>query len=90
MISTIGNGVLFIGVASYATWWSTKGALSWFPLAGLLLAALLSHIGIRLLPWILIGEVYPAQVRGVASGASGSIGYLFGFAANKTYLQVKI
>jgi SP family facilitated glucose transporter-like MFS transporter 8 len=36
----------------------------------------------------LIGEVYPSEIRGVASGASGSIGYIFGFAANKVYFYM--
>lgn len=30
-------------------------------------------------------QVYPPEVRGTASGASGSVGYIFGFIANKTY-----
>ncbi|XP_070506826.1 facilitated trehalose transporter Tret1-like [Chironomus tepperi] len=60
----------------------------WIPLTLLLLSALLSHSGIRLLPWILVGEIYPAKIRGVSSGLSGGTGYIFGFLANKLFLSM--
>jgi len=87
-VSTIGNGVCFIVVATYAYFYSTEKSYEWLPVTFLIGSAFMSHIGIRLLPWILIGEVYPPEVRGVASGASGSIGYIFGFVANKTYFYM--
>ncbi|CAO1376839.1 unnamed protein product [Diamesa hyperborea] len=61
---------------------------SWIPLTLLLGSAILSHCGIRLLPWILVGEVFPAEVRSVASGLSGGLGYIFGFLANKLFLTM--
>ncbi|XP_046397281.1 facilitated trehalose transporter Tret1-like [Ischnura elegans] len=61
----------------------------WAPLILLTLSAFFSHTGLRLLPWILIGEVYPPEVRAMASGASGSAGYIFGFAANKTFFALR-
>ncbi|XP_071451862.1 facilitated trehalose transporter Tret1-like [Hetaerina americana] len=61
----------------------------WTPLVLLTFAAFFSHVGLRLLPWILIGEVYPPEVRAMASGASGSAGYIFGFAANKTFFSLR-
>ena len=61
---------------------------SWIPLTLLLGSAILSHCGIRLLPWILIGEVFPAEVRSIASGLSGGLGYIFGFLANKLFLTM--
>lgn len=44
---------------------------SWIPLTLLLSSALLSHSGIRLLPWMLIGEVFPTRIRGISSGLTG-------------------
>lgn len=61
---------------------------SWIPLTLLLGSAILSHCGIRLLPWILVGEVFPYEVRSVASGLSGGLGYIFGFLANKLFLTM--
>lgn len=61
---------------------------SWIPLTLLLASALLSHSGIRLLPWMLIGEVFPAKIRGVSSGLTGGTSYIFGFLANKLFLTM--
>nr|CAD7441640.1 unnamed protein product [Timema bartmani] len=95
-VSTIGNGLCFIVVATYAYLLGddsspviAPNAYSWVPLIFLVGSAFLTHVGIRLLPWILIGEVYPTEVRGVASGASGSIGYIFSFVANKVYFYMR-
>uniref|UniRef100_A0A1B0GIU9 Major facilitator superfamily (MFS) profile domain-containing protein n=1 Tax=Lutzomyia longipalpis TaxID=7200 RepID=A0A1B0GIU9_LUTLO len=60
----------------------------WIPLTLLLGSAVLSHMGIRLIPWMLIGEIYPTNVRSCASGLSGGIGYVFGFLANKLFLEM--
>ena len=61
---------------------------SWIPLSLLLVSALLSHSGIRLLPWMLIGEIFPTKIRGISSGISGATGYVFGFLANKLFLSM--
>ncbi|XP_034488898.1 facilitated trehalose transporter Tret1 isoform X2 [Drosophila innubila] len=60
--------------------------LVWVPLILLLLSAFFSHLGIRMIPWVLIGEVFPADIRSSASGFSGGVGYVFGFLANKLFL----
>lgn len=65
-----------------------KNKYLWIPLILLLGSAFFAHLGIRLIPWMLIGEVYPAAIRSNASGISGGVGYLFGFLANKLFLQM--
>jgi hypothetical protein len=62
--------------------------LVWIPLIFMLGSAFISHIGIRLIPWMLIGEIFPAAVRSYASGISGGTGYIFGFLANKLFLNM--
>ncbi|KAH8359792.1 hypothetical protein KR093_008883, partial [Drosophila rubida] len=63
-----------------------RNYLVWVPLILLLLSAFFSHLGIRMIPWILIGEVFPADIRNSASGFAGGVGYVFGFLANKLFL----
>ncbi|XP_037821378.1 facilitated trehalose transporter Tret1 isoform X2 [Lucilia sericata] len=65
-----------------------KNNLVWVPLILLLGAAFFAHFGIRMIPWILIGEVFPAPVRSTASGLVSALGYIFGFLANKLFLQM--
>ncbi|KAH8274117.1 hypothetical protein KR044_011108 [Drosophila immigrans] len=60
--------------------------LEWLPLVLVLLAAFFANLGIRMIPWVLIGEVFPAEIRSSASGFAGCLGYLFGFLANKLFL----
>lgn len=90
--SMIGCGICFSSTATYAfitrTFEHESNEFSWIPLTLLLVSALLSHSGIRLLPWMLIGEVYPANIRGVSTGLSGGTGYVFGFLANKLFLSM--
>ncbi|XP_032684917.1 facilitated trehalose transporter Tret1-like isoform X2 [Odontomachus brunneus] len=61
---------------------------TWIPTILMIGSAFLSHIGIRLLPWILVGEVFPVNVRSSATGAAGSIGYIFTSIANKSFLYI--
>lgn len=63
-----------------------KNQFLWLPLTLLIGSAYFAHIGIRLIPWMLIGEVYPVSVRSGASGMSSGIGYIFGFLSNKLFL----
>lgn len=63
-----------------------KNQLLWLPLTLLIGSAYFAHMGIRLIPWMLIGEVYPVSVRSGASGFSSGIGYIFGFLSNKMFL----
>ncbi|XP_053679584.1 facilitated trehalose transporter Tret1-like [Anopheles nili] len=65
-----------------------KNKLVWMPLTLLLGSAFLTHIGIRLIPWILIGELFAPNVRSGGSGLAGGIAYIFGFIANKTFLKM--
>lgn len=65
-----------------------ENRLLWLPLSLLLMSAFFAHMGIKLIPWMLIGEVFPASVRSGASGISGGTGYLFGFLANKLFLKM--
>lgn len=60
----------------------------WVPLILLLGAALFIHIGIGLVPWMLIGEMYPTNIRSGSSSISIGLGYLFAFFANKLYFSM--
>jgi len=40
------------------------------------------------LPWIIMGELYPNEQRDIGSGLSAGTGYIIGFVANKTFLNL--
>ncbi|KAJ2954361.1 hypothetical protein O0L34_g2623 [Tuta absoluta] len=65
-----------------------RNPYSWMPTALLMLLALITHTGIRLLPWILIGEVFSSKTRSGGAGLAGAVGYIFGFLTNKMYISM--
>ncbi|XP_050536089.1 facilitated trehalose transporter Tret1-like isoform X2 [Daktulosphaira vitifoliae] len=92
MVSTLGTSFCFFIVSGYAYTRQynieATNNTTWIPIVFLNMASFFSHISIRLLPWMLIGEVYPPNIRGQASGASGSSSYIFAFIANKSFFVV--
>jgi sugar phosphate permease len=62
---------------------------AWIPTILIIIAAFFSHMGLKMLPWILAGEVFPSEVRSVATGAASSIGYIFSSIANKVFYYMK-
>ncbi|XP_066601646.1 facilitated trehalose transporter Tret1-like [Prorops nasuta] len=91
-LSVAGTGFAFFFTAVYGYLADARivdlERYSWLPTTLLIGAAFLSHMGIRLMPWILAGEVFPVQVRSSATGAAGSIGYIFTSIANKIFLYM--
>ncbi|XP_031638552.1 facilitated trehalose transporter Tret1-like [Contarinia nasturtii] len=89
--SFIGCGLCFFGLSmlSYLSEHvETNDIYRWLPFILLLLGTMLGHSGAKLFPWMLIGEIYPLDVRNVAAGISSAIGYLVGFVSNKTYISL--
>lgn len=44
-----------------------------------------STIGYLVVPWVMIGEVYPARVRGILGGMTTCAGHMFVFSVVKTF-----
>ncbi|XP_030766690.1 facilitated trehalose transporter Tret1-like [Sitophilus oryzae] len=100
-LSLLGTGICFFIVATYAHLINVNSlkivtkdenldveGQSWLPLTFLVGAAFFTHCGIRILPWMLIGEVYYSKIRATASGFSGAMSYIFGFLANKIFFSM--
>ncbi|KMQ85625.1 facilitated trehalose transporter tret1-like protein [Lasius niger] len=91
-ISISGTGLCFLATAVYGFLndadYLDGVRYTWLPTTLMIGAAFVSNFGIRLLPWVLIGEVYPVEVRSSATGASGMVGYILSSIANKTFLYM--
>lgn len=92
LFSTISTAVCFFVTALYRMM-IDRGSIdstnySWIPTYVLIGIAYLSHLGIRLLPWILIGEVFSSKVRSAAAGVASSFGYVCTFIVNKVFLYM--
>ncbi|KAK4880577.1 hypothetical protein RN001_008723 [Aquatica leii] len=102
-ISLFGVGVSNVVVAAYAFNFNVKSFnfdndiseavvemtnYKWIPFVFLFLLAYTTQCGLRILPWILIGEIYLHDIRSIGCGLSGATSFVFGFAANKIYLNM--
>ncbi|XP_076270178.1 facilitated trehalose transporter Tret1-like isoform X1 [Rhynchophorus ferrugineus] len=60
--------------------------LKWVPLFTILSATFFGYLMVYTLPWIIMGEIFPNQIRDSAAGFSAGTGYVIGFLANKIFL----
>uniref|UniRef100_A0A1B6GK31 Major facilitator superfamily (MFS) profile domain-containing protein n=1 Tax=Cuerna arida TaxID=1464854 RepID=A0A1B6GK31_9HEMI len=59
--------------------------INFLPLLALFCNIISSTIGFLILPWSMISDVFPLQVKGLASGVTTSLGYIFSFIAVKMF-----
>ncbi|XP_055375334.1 facilitated trehalose transporter Tret1 [Condylostylus longicornis] len=62
--------------------------LLFLPLILLFSAVFFAHIGIKTIPWILIGEIFPEEIRSYVAGLTSGFGFFFGFLANYFFLDM--
>ncbi|XP_050307280.1 facilitated trehalose transporter Tret1-like [Anthonomus grandis grandis] len=67
---------------------SIASKFSWVPLVTILSEIFFAYLLTYTLPWIIMGELYPNEIRDISSGLSAGIGYIIGFLANKTFLDL--
>ncbi|KAG5878639.1 hypothetical protein JTB14_008679 [Gonioctena quinquepunctata] len=67
---------------------ASEDSYQWMPVIFLVSSAFFTYFAIKILPWILIGELYSNDIRATASGLSAGIGYIIGFLANKLFLEM--
>lgn len=66
-----------------------EGFVDWIPAVSLILFILTSTIGFLTLPWAMIGEVFPSDVRGFAAGLTVCFAYIFNFIIVKAYSDMR-
>lgn len=64
--------------------------LNFLPLLALLCNIVSSTIGFLILPWSMMSDVFPLQVKGLASGLTTALGYIFCFIAIKMFPAVNM
>ncbi|KAJ9581436.1 hypothetical protein L9F63_023368 [Diploptera punctata] len=60
-------------------------SLSWLPLASVALFLVLFSLGFGPIPWIMMGELFPNSVKGIASATTASIAWLLAFTVTKVF-----
>ncbi|VVC33703.1 Hypothetical protein CINCED_3A016009 [Cinara cedri] len=90
-ISSVGCGVCMLSLAAYMYRNASLAAdglpatATWIPIMSLFTFYACSTIGYLIVPWVMIGEVFPRQIRGIMGGVSTCIGHFSTFVVLQTY-----
>ncbi|XP_058121179.1 facilitated trehalose transporter Tret1-2 homolog [Anopheles ziemanni] len=92
-ISGIGCGCTMVGLGVYLYFkhqWDTSvppiaPTATWFPVACIFIFIMTCTVGFLIVPWVMIGELYPMKVRGLVGGFTTCMAHSFVFIVVKTY-----
>lgn len=59
--------------------------LGWIPLASLMTYVLCFSLGFGPIPWLMMGEILPAKIRGTAASVSTGFNWSITFIVTKTF-----
>lgn len=82
-ISSIFCGISMVGLGTYMC--AFKSTLTWLPVVFIFIFIAASTIGYLVVPWVMIGEVYPTKVRGIIGGMTTCAGHFSIFLVVKTF-----
>ncbi|KAF7411523.1 hypothetical protein HZH66_000419 [Vespula vulgaris] len=91
MVSSVGCGLSMIGLGGYMwlkEYWEINHlpfVATWIPVFCIFSYTVTCTLGFLVIPWIMIGEVYPVQVRGIIGGLTTMTAHSFIFIVVKTY-----
>ncbi|KAL0891907.1 hypothetical protein ABMA27_015155 [Loxostege sticticalis] len=94
-VSAIGCGCTMITLAVYmyyVDFWRANNMTpvnSWIPVAAIYIFTISCTLGYLIVPWVMIGEVYPTQVRGIVGGLTTCAAHLSVFSVVKTFPLLK-
>ena len=63
--------------------------ISWLPLLAVCVFILMFNIGFGPVPWMMLGEVFAPEVKGVAASSAGVLNWLLAFVVTKFYTNLK-
>lgn len=90
-ISGIGCGVSMLGLGAYMYQkhvWDQAGLepmYTWIPVTCIFIFIITCTMGFLVVPWVMIGELYPMKVRGIVGGFTTCAAHSFVFIVVKTY-----
>ncbi|XP_011347080.1 facilitated trehalose transporter Tret1 isoform X2 [Ooceraea biroi] len=91
MVSSIGCGLSMVGLGGYMwlkQYWVANDlplVATWIPVLCIFSYTVTCTLGFLVIPWVMIGEVYPVQVRGIIGGLTTMCAHTFVFMVVKTY-----
>ena len=95
MVSSVGCGISMLAFGIYEwikVYWSDNNmpiSWTWFPLFCLIFYTIACTLGFLVIPWVMIGELYPIQVRGLLGGLTTMSAHIFVFTVVQTFPLLK-
>lgn len=63
--------------------------LGWLPVFALCLYIVVFSLGFGPIPWLMVGELFAPDIKGIAGSAAGSFSWLFAFAVTKSFASIQ-
>lgn len=60
-------------------------SISWLPLASVAMFIIVFSMGFGPIPWIMLGELFPSNVKGIASAVTAAFNWILAFAVTKSF-----
>ncbi len=84
----IGGMILSLGVLGFVFRMPTGGALAWLAVVTLMVYVASFAISLGPIFWLIIAEIYPLRVRGVAEGTAAGVNWASNFVVSFTFLTL--
>jgi facilitated trehalose transporter len=91
-VSSVGCGITMLSLGTYMYFAQVAkeagevlSVPAWFPVACIFCFTAASTVGYLVVPWVMIGEVYPSRVRGLLGGLTTCAAHMFVFTVVKTF-----
>ncbi|KAL0125279.1 hypothetical protein PUN28_004422 [Cardiocondyla obscurior] len=87
----LSSSVMLISLVALGSYFNLKESesdvsnLGWLPLTSLTLFMIAFSIGMGPIPWMLMGEVFPAETKAVASGIAVMLNWFLVFLVTKSF-----
>jgi sugar porter (SP) family MFS transporter len=85
----IAGMIVSLGVLGFVFRMPTGRALAWLAVITLMVYVASFAISLGPIFWLLIAEIYPLRVRGIAEGTAAGVNWAFNFLVARTFLSLK-
>jgi sugar porter (SP) family MFS transporter len=88
LLTGIAGMIVSLGVLGFVFRMPTGGALAWLAVITLMVYVASFAISLGPIFWLLIAEIYPLRVRGIAEGTAAGMNWAFNFLVSFTFLTL--
>ncbi|XP_037031895.1 facilitated trehalose transporter Tret1-like isoform X2 [Bradysia coprophila] len=64
-------------------------SLGWLPIVAMCVFIVVFSLGFGPIPWLMVGEIFPADVKGLASSICGAFNWALAFVITKTFTNIR-